>query len=189
MCSIALKSEEQRSIHTQCNTSRLSNFLDKILRPCLQVIKSHIWNDIDFVLKMPRKTDEKKASATFDITNMYSNINNDLEQETIRVWLPRNISKEFILVFISYLGFYCQYSLLCYIYSHLTFLYAISIKNLLASLAIVLPKYCQCLLQTHNHNGPPLPVYLPTPCSLYEIDCNIVIGQLQPTSFQYLKFK
>ena len=84
----------------QCITSRLSNFLDKILRPYLKAIKSHIREDVDFLLKMPRETDEKKVLATFDIINMYTNIDNDLGQEAIGIWLekhpellPRNISK------------------------------------------------------------------------------------------------
>ena len=36
--------------------------------------------------------------------------------------------------------------LLLSIYYHKTILYAISIKDLLASLAVLLPKYCQCYL-------------------------------------------
>ena len=84
--------------------SRLSNFLDTLLRRYLKVIKSYICDDIDFLTKIPRQTDEKKLLATFDITSMYTKINNDLGYEAIRFWLeklpeltPRNISKDFIL--------------------------------------------------------------------------------------------
>ena len=85
-------------------TSRLGDFLDTLLRPYLKVVKSYIRDDIDFLTKIPRETDEKKVLATFDITSMYTNINNDLGYEAIRFWLedhpeltPRNISKDFIL--------------------------------------------------------------------------------------------
>ena len=85
-------------------TSRLSDFLDTLLRPYLKVVKSYIRDDIDFLTKIPRETDEKKVLATFDITSMYTNINNDLGYEAIRFWLekhpeltPRDISKDFIL--------------------------------------------------------------------------------------------
>ena len=68
------------------------------------MVKSYIRDDIDFLTKIPRETDEKKVLATFDITSMYTNINNDLGYEAIRFWLekhpeltPRNISKDFIL--------------------------------------------------------------------------------------------
>ena len=53
---------------------------------------------------MPRKTSDKKILATFDVTNMYTNIDNNLGEEAIQFWLekrpeliPRNISKDFIL--------------------------------------------------------------------------------------------
>ena len=37
----------------QSVTSRLSDFIDKLLRPYLKVVKSYIRDDIDFLLKMP----------------------------------------------------------------------------------------------------------------------------------------
>ena len=85
-------------------TSRLNDFLDTLLRPYLKVVKTYIRDDIDFLTKIPRETDEKKVLATFDITSMYTNINSDLGYEAIRFWLekhpeltPRNILKDFIL--------------------------------------------------------------------------------------------
>ena len=54
------------------------------------------------------KTSDKKILATFDVTNMYTNIDNNLGQEAIRFWLekhpeliPRNISKDYIYIYIS----------------------------------------------------------------------------------------
>ena len=85
-------------------TSKLSDFFDTLLRPYLKVGKSYIRDDIDILTKIPRETDEKKVHATFDITSMYTNINNDSGYEAIRLWLerhpeltPSNVSKNFIL--------------------------------------------------------------------------------------------
>ena len=68
------------------------------------MVKSYICDDIDFLNKIPRETDERKVLAAFDITSMYTNINNDVGYEAIRFWqekhpelTPRNISKDFIL--------------------------------------------------------------------------------------------
>ena len=107
-------------------TSRLSNFVDILLKPCIRHVKSHIRDDIDFLNKLKTDTDEKKVLATFDITSMYTNINNDLGKEAINYWLkkdpdslPRNISKEFVKTFhISYrTHMYSPYYLLLILYS------------------------------------------------------------------------
>ena len=71
-------------------TSRLSDFLDTLLRPYLKVVKSYIGDDIDFLTKIPEETDEKKVLANFDITSMYTNIHNDLGYEAIRFWLEKH---------------------------------------------------------------------------------------------------
>ena len=85
-------------------TNRLSNFVDILLKPFVRHVKGHIRDDLDFLNKLKTDTDEKKILATFDITSMYTNINNDLGKEAINYWiekdpdsLPRNIFKEFIL--------------------------------------------------------------------------------------------
>ena len=85
-------------------TSRLSDFFDTLLRQYLKVVKNYICDDIDSLTKIPRETDEKKVLATFDITSMYTNINNDLGYKAIRFWLEkhpelttRNILKDSIL--------------------------------------------------------------------------------------------
>ena len=87
-----------------CVTSRLSNFLDILMKPCFKKIKSFARDDIDFLEKLPRNTDDKKILLTLDVTNMYTNIDNKLGKEAIKYWpekypelIPRGISKEFIL--------------------------------------------------------------------------------------------
>ena len=77
---------------------------NKLKSPYCWNLLSYIRDDIDFLTKIPRETGEKKVLASFDITSMYTNINNDLGYEAISFWLekhpeltPRNISKGFIL--------------------------------------------------------------------------------------------
>ncbi len=65
----------------QCVTNRLSDFIDKILRPYLGKVKSCMRDDIDFLTKIPRVTDKTRRFLTFDISSMYTNIDNDLGQE------------------------------------------------------------------------------------------------------------
>ena len=85
-------------------TSRLSDFVDKILRPLLERVDSYVRDDIDFLTKMPRSANKNKVLTTFDISNMYTNIDNNLGQESIKFWLEkypeskaRNIPNDFIL--------------------------------------------------------------------------------------------
>ena len=87
-----------------CVTSRLSNLLDVLLKPFLKHVKSYVRDDIDFLNKVPKNITESKVLLTLDVTNMYTNIDNNLGREPIEVWLdnhpeciPRNISKDFIL--------------------------------------------------------------------------------------------
>ena len=68
----------------KCITSHLSNFIDKLLCPFLSKVDSYVRDDIDFLTKMPRKADSKKVFTTFDISSMYTNIDNDLGTEAIQ---------------------------------------------------------------------------------------------------------
>ena len=77
-----------------CVTSRLSSFLDVLLKTLLKHVKSYVRDDIDFLNKVPKTTTDSKILLTLDITNMYPNIDNDLGQETIEFWLS-NIQSAF----------------------------------------------------------------------------------------------
>ncbi len=88
----------------KCVTSRLSDFIDKILRPFLKQVDSYVRDDIDFLTKMPRIANKNKVLTTFDISSMYTNIDNNLGQESIKFWLEKypeskakSISNGFIL--------------------------------------------------------------------------------------------
>ena len=85
-------------------TSRLSNFVGILLKPFIKHVKSYIRDDTDFLSKLRTETNEKKVLATFDISNMYTKLDNDLGRDAINFWLekdpdglPRNIPKEFVL--------------------------------------------------------------------------------------------
>ena len=75
-----------------------------IYRPFLSKIDSYVRDNIDFLTKMSRKADSKKLFITFDISSMYTNIDNDLGMEAIQFWLEkfpgvklRNIPDQFII--------------------------------------------------------------------------------------------
>ena len=78
--------------------------MDILLKPFIKHVKSYIRDDIDFLNKLRTETNEKNVSATFDISSMYTNLDNDLGREAINFLLekdpdslPRNILKEFVL--------------------------------------------------------------------------------------------
>ena len=70
-----------------CVTSRLSNFLDILLKPYVVLFKSYIRDDIDFPDKILRDINVSETLLTFDVTSMYTNIDNELGKETITFWM------------------------------------------------------------------------------------------------------
>ena len=75
-----------------------------LLKPFIEHVKSYIRDDIDFLNKLRTETNEKKVPATFDISSVYTNLDNDLGRQAINLWLekdpdglPRNIPTEFVL--------------------------------------------------------------------------------------------
>lgn len=86
-----------------CPTHRLSHLIDTLLKPFLQHTSSYVRDDIDFLTKLPSEIQQSESFVTFDITNLYSNITNELGLEAIEYWLttypdslhPR-ISQDFV---------------------------------------------------------------------------------------------
>ena len=87
-------------------TSKLSNYLDALLKPLLWNVKSYICDTVDFLNNLPEQLEDNVILATFDISSMYTNIDffNDLGTEAIKYWLQRDpeaipscIPKEFII--------------------------------------------------------------------------------------------
>ena len=65
---------------------------------------SYVRDDIDLLDKIQRDINVSETLLTFDVTSIYTNIDNELGKEAITYWvtnhpnqLLRNISKEFIV--------------------------------------------------------------------------------------------
>ena len=87
-----------------CETHRLSDFLDIILKPLLKYVKSYIRDDIDILQYIPDEVAQDTILASFDVMNLYSNIPHDFGLEAIKYWLdsypeeiPERVSKDFIM--------------------------------------------------------------------------------------------
>ena len=66
--------------------------------------ESNLYGTVDFLSDLPQRGEKDTTLVTFDITNMYTNINNVLGIEAIKFWLqenpnafPERIPKQFIL--------------------------------------------------------------------------------------------
>ena len=59
-------------------TSRLSNYLDVLLKPLLRNVTSHVCDTVDFLNNIPDRVGKKIILATFDTSSMYTKIDNDL---------------------------------------------------------------------------------------------------------------
>ena len=57
-----------------CPTRRLSDLIDKILKPLVQHVKSYVRDNIHFLDKCSRENSENTTLATFDIVSLYTNI-------------------------------------------------------------------------------------------------------------------
>ena len=86
------------------DTSKLSNYLDVLLKPLLRNVKSYIRDTVDILNNLPEQLEDNVILATFDISSMYTNIDNDLGIEAVKYWLekdpeatPSRIPKEFII--------------------------------------------------------------------------------------------
>ena len=55
---------------SNCPKSRLSYFLDTLLKPYLKHVKSYIPDSVDFLNKCPREVDPDTEIATFDVTSL-----------------------------------------------------------------------------------------------------------------------
>ena len=88
----------------ESHTQRLSNFIDIILKPLCTHVPSYIRDDIDFLCKLPETVPEGSKLVSFDVVNLYSNIDTELGLKAIRYWLtkhrqqiPDRFSNEFII--------------------------------------------------------------------------------------------
>jgi len=61
-----------------CETHRLSNLVDILLKPLIEKVQSYIRDDIDFLNYIPDRVNETTTLVPFDVTNLYSNISHTL---------------------------------------------------------------------------------------------------------------
>ena len=87
-----------------CETHRLSNLIDILLKPFISKIQSYVRDDIDFLKYVPKIVPHNTLLVSFDIVSLYTNISHDLGIKAINSWLTKypeliheRFSKEFIL--------------------------------------------------------------------------------------------
>lgn len=73
-----------------CPTHRISDLLDKLLRPFIKHVKSYVRDDLDFLNHLPNQVDNSDFLVTMDISSLYSNIDHDLGRKAIAYWLEKH---------------------------------------------------------------------------------------------------
>ena len=93
-----------------CETHRLSNFLDILLKPFLKHIPSFVRDDIDMLNHLPHHIDKDTILVSFDVVNLYTTIPHNYGLEAISFWLekypfelPDRIQKIFIIEGIKFI--------------------------------------------------------------------------------------
>ena len=88
----------------RCPTSRLSNYVDILIKPFTLHVRSYLRDTIDFLNYLPRTVSERTILVSFDVTNLYTNINHDLCVKAMEYWISKHpeslnsrFSKEFII--------------------------------------------------------------------------------------------
>ena len=85
-----------------CETHRLSNLIDILLKPFILKVQSYVRDDIDF-LKYAKIAPQSTLLVSFDIVSLYTNISHDLGIKAINSWLtkyPELIHERFSKIFI-----------------------------------------------------------------------------------------
>ena len=93
-----------------CQTHRLSNLIDILLRPLTKRVNSYLRDTTDFLNHLTSDVSENTLYAKFDVDSLYSNIPHELGNEAINYWLrkfpndsPARFPKNFILEGINFI--------------------------------------------------------------------------------------
>ncbi|CAG2209848.1 unnamed protein product [Mytilus edulis] len=93
-----------------CETHRLSNFLDILLKPILKHIPSFVRDDLDMLNHLPRTVCKDSIMVSFDVVNLYTTIPHEYGLTAIEFWLekfpsevPDRIEKKFIIEGIKFI--------------------------------------------------------------------------------------
>ena len=73
-----------------CPTKRLSELLDKILKPLVPQLKSYVKDDWDFLSKLPADCNKQCELVSCDVVSLYTSIPHDLGLEALRYWLEKS---------------------------------------------------------------------------------------------------
>ena len=87
-----------------CETHRLSNLIDILLKSFISKVHSYIRDDIDFPKYILKIVPQNTLPVSFVVVILYTNISHDLGIKAINSWLTKypeliheKFSKEFIL--------------------------------------------------------------------------------------------
>ena len=87
-----------------CETHRLSNLIDILLKPFIEKVESYVRDDIDFLKHIPDNVPQNTLLVSFDVVSLDTNISHELGIKAIDNWLTKypnlihkRFSKEFIL--------------------------------------------------------------------------------------------
>ena len=81
-----------------CETHRLSNLIDILLKPFIEKVQSYVRDDIDFLKHIPEIVPPNTLLVSFDFISLYTNISHNLGMKAIERWLtdyPELIHKRF----------------------------------------------------------------------------------------------
>lgn len=87
-----------------CQTNRLSNLIDIILKPLVKHVPSFLKDTTDFLRQLPETIPENTILASFDVESLYSNICHRLGLQAVKYWIeafkheiPNRFTSDFIL--------------------------------------------------------------------------------------------
>jgi hypothetical protein len=85
-------------------TSRLSAFLDELLKYFVPGVRSYLKDTFQFLDYLPRSTEQDSMLVSFDVVSLYTSIPHDLGYQSLEFWfdkmdnvLPSRFDKRFIL--------------------------------------------------------------------------------------------
>ena len=93
-------------------THRLSKFLDIILRPLTDKVKSYVRDDMDFLKHLPEKVNFDSEFITLDVTSLYTNITHERGIEALEYWIDHfqdylvEYRFTFIIIVMAFIGKY-----------------------------------------------------------------------------------
>ncbi len=74
-------------------TSRLSHFIDSLLKPLVLLVPSYIKNSFDFLEKLPKEMPDNTSFLSLDVTSLYTVIPHDFGLEAVQYWCTKYNNK------------------------------------------------------------------------------------------------